>query len=132
MGVMPTHFVFNYNKTLRRNFAESFIQNSSFVLKLPIFQKHNFFKNSPKNLPKAEKLIFFCIHGNYFIGLFNGILHDLLLLVYPEKLKPLLLLNFIRHPLYAIPKVAKTSLANTNDKVSINRKPDKLMVHFLL
>ena len=43
---------------------------------------------------------FFCILGNHFIGRFNGILHVLILLVYPEKLKPLLLLNIIRLPLY--------------------------------
>ena len=34
-----------------------------------------------------------CILGNHFIGLFNGILHVLILLVYPEKSKPLLLLK---------------------------------------
>ena len=39
-------------------------------------------KNGPKKLT-----IFCCILGNHFIGLFNGTLHVLLLLVVPEKLK---------------------------------------------
>ena len=54
MGVMPTHFVFIFYKTLRGNFAESFIQNFSSLSKLPIFEKRCFFKNCPKNLTKAE------------------------------------------------------------------------------
>ena len=39
--------------------------------KLPIFQKHDFFKNGPKNLPKVEKLKFFCIHGTHFYRAFQ-------------------------------------------------------------
>ena len=55
-------------------------QKSSFVSKLPIFQKHEFFKNGPKNLPKSEKFkIFFAFMVPIFIGLSNGILHVLVL-----------------------------------------------------
>ena len=68
----------------------------------PIFQKYYFFKNGPKNLTKVENLKKkICILGNHFIGLLCGILHVLILLVYPEKLKEnLLLLNTFCTPLY--------------------------------
>ena len=42
---------------------------------------------SINSLNLDEKFIFCCILGNNFLGLFNGILHVLLLLVAPEKLK---------------------------------------------
>ena len=53
----------------------------------PIFQKHHFFKNDPKNLTKDENFKKICILSNHFIGLLYDILHVLILLVYPEKLK---------------------------------------------
>ena len=34
-----------------------------------------------------KNLNFFCILGNHFIGRFNGIMHVLILLKVPEKLK---------------------------------------------
>ena len=82
---MPTHFVFIFHKTWSGRFAESFTQKFSSVSKLPIFQKRCFFKNGPKNVTKVEKFIFFSILSNHFIGLFNGILHVLILRVVSEK-----------------------------------------------
>ena len=49
--------------------------------------KHYFLKNGPKKLTKLENLNFCGILGSHFIALFYGILHVLLLLVVPEKLK---------------------------------------------
>ena len=44
-----------------------------------------------------------CILGNHFIGVLYGILHFLILLVYPEKLmENLLLLNTFCTPLYLL------------------------------
>ena len=62
------------------------------------------FSKIAQKINKSWKFqIFFCILGNHFIGLFNGILHFFIILVYPEKLKEmLLLLNFICPPLYLI------------------------------
>ena len=86
IGAKPTHFVFIFHETWWRRFAESFTQKFSSVSKLPIFQKHCFFKNGPKNLAKVENFnFFFCILSKHFIGLFNGILHVLILWVVPEK-----------------------------------------------
>ena len=52
-------------------------------------------------MKREQHSIFFCILGKDFIGLFNGILHFFILLVYPEKPKEILfLLNFICPPLY--------------------------------
>ena len=86
MGAMPIHFVFIFHETWWRRFAESFTQKFSSVSKLPIFQKHCFFKNGPKNVTKVEKFNFFvCVLSNHFIGLFNGILHVLILWVVSEK-----------------------------------------------
>ena len=50
-----------------------------------IFQKHCFFKKGPKKLTKISNFV--CTLGSHFIGLFNGILHVLILLVIPKKLK---------------------------------------------
>ena len=53
------------------------------------FSKTPLFQKGPKNIIKVENFKFFVIISNHFIGLFNGILHVLLLFVYPEKLKEL-------------------------------------------
>ena len=67
----------------------------------PVFQQYYFFKNDPKNLTKVENFKKNCILGNHFIGVLYGILHFLILLVYPEKLmENLLLLNTFCTPLY--------------------------------
>ena len=78
-----------------------------------IFQKHSFFRNDPKNLTKVENFKKkFYILGNYFIGLLYGILHVLILLVYPEKLKEnLLLLNTFCTPLYVQFETAVSALS---------------------
>ena len=52
----------------------------------PIFEKHYFFKNGPKNVTKVENLnFFFCILGINFIGLFDDILHVLIFLLVVDK-----------------------------------------------
>ena len=51
----------------------------------PIFEKHYFFKNGPKNVTKVENLNFFCILGINFIGLFDDILHVLIFLLVVDK-----------------------------------------------
>ena len=73
---------------------------------LHLFQSYPFFKNTAfskmalKIYQKLKNLIFFsAFMVTIFIWVFNGILHVLILLIYPEKLRPLLLLNFIRPPL---------------------------------
>ena len=83
MGAMPSHFVFIFHETWWRSFAESFTENFSSVSKLPIFQKHCFFKNGPKNVAKVEN--FFCILSNHHIGLFNGTWHVLIFWEVYEK-----------------------------------------------
>ena len=43
------------------------------------------FQKGPKRLKKVENFIFFLHSWYYFIGLFNGILHVLLIFVYPAQ-----------------------------------------------
>ena len=70
-------------------------------LPCPFFKNIIFSKMTLKISQKLKISKYFCILGNHFIGLLYGILHVLILLVYPEKLKEnLLLLNTFWTPLY--------------------------------
>ena len=64
-----------------KNSLEMGGHSTRFVPTTPISQKHYFFKNGLENLINIENFkIFFCI----FIGLFDGILHVLILSVVEE------------------------------------------------
>ena len=67
------------------------------------FSKWLLFQKWPLKITKVEISKKICIFSNHFIGIFNCILHALILIVVPEKLKrTLLLLNFIRTGLYLL------------------------------
>ena len=85
-------FEWNFQQTFHIKFHEKWIQNgwawSLFDTYHNHFSKTLLFRKWPLKPNKSWKFkIFFCIIGNHFIGLFNGILHVLIFWVVAEKQK---------------------------------------------
>ena len=85
-------FEWNFQQTFLIRFHEKLIQNGwawpLFDTYHTHFSKTLLFRKWPLKPNKSWKFkIFFCIFGNHFIGLFNGILHVLIFWVVAEKQK---------------------------------------------